>query len=65
MPKSYDFTFSHKNVGMISFTLYFFCNNSILHGHGIQSTLIFEVIDFEPEKNRKKMWCKIFGVQYI
>ena len=43
MPKSYDFTFSHKNVGMMSYTLYFFCNNSLLHGH---ENYFFKNIDF-------------------
>ena len=50
---------------MISHTLYFFYNNSLLHGHENYRTLIFVVIDFDPEKNRKKRWCKFFGIQYI
>ena len=64
-PKVTILHFSHKNVGMISHPLYFFYNNSHLHGHENYRTLIFVVIDFDPEKNRKKRWCKIFGVQYI
>ena len=46
--------FSHKNVGMISHTLYFFYNNSLLHGHENYRTLIFVVIDFDPEKIERK-----------
>ena len=46
--------FSHKNVGMISHTLYFFYNNSLLHGHENYRTLIFVVIDFDPEKIDRK-----------
>ena len=46
--------FSHKNVGMISHTLYFFYNNSLLHGHENYRTLIFVVIDFDPEKIKRK-----------
>ena len=46
--------FSHKNVGMISHTLYFFYNNSLLHGHENYKTLIFVVIDFDPEKIERK-----------
>ena len=47
--------FSHKNVGMISHTLYFFYNNSLLHGDENYRTLIFVVIDFDPEKIEKKV----------
>ena len=46
--------FSHKNVGMISHTLYFFHNNSLQHGHENYRTLIFVVIDFDPEKIERK-----------
>ena len=60
-PKVTILHFSHKNVGMVSYTLYFFYNNSLLHGHENERILIFEVIDFDPEKNRKKRWCKILA----
>ena len=63
-PKVTLLHFSHNNVGMISYTLYFFYNNSLLYGHENLRTLIFEGIDFDPEKIEKR-WCKIFGVQYI
>ena len=53
-PKVLDFTFSHKNVGMISYKIYFFYKNSLLHGHENLRTLIFEVIDFDPEKIKRK-----------
>ena len=53
MPKSYELTFFSISVDMVSYKLYFFCNNSPLHGHENLRTLVFEVIDFEPEKNRK------------
>ena len=49
-PKVTILHFSHKNVGMISHTLYFFYNNSLLHGHENYRTLIFVVTDFDPEK---------------
>ena len=39
---------------MISHTLYFFYNNSLLHGHENYRTLIFVVIDFDPEKIERK-----------
>ena len=53
-PKVTILHFSHKNVGMISHTLYFFYNNSLLHGHENNRTLIFVVIDFDPEKIERK-----------
>ena len=53
-PKVTILHFSHKNVGMISYTLYFFYNNSQLHGHENLRTLIFEIIDFVPEKIERK-----------
>ena len=53
-PKVTILHFSHKNVGMISHTLYFFYNNSLLHGHENYRTLIFVVIDFDPENIERK-----------
>ena len=53
-PKNTILHFSHKNVGMISHTLYFFYNNSLLHGHDNYITFIFIVIDFDPEKIERK-----------
>ena len=53
-PKITLLHFSYKNLGMISYTLYFFYNNSLLHGHENLRTLIFEVIDFHPEKVERK-----------
>ena len=53
-PKDTILHFSHKNVGMISHTLYFFHNNSLQHGHENYRTLIFVVIDFDPEKIERK-----------
>ena len=49
-PKVTILHFSPKYVGMISYTHYFFSNNGELHGHENKRTLIFEVIDFDPEK---------------
>ena len=65
--------FSHKNVGMISYTLYFFYNNCLLHGHENKRTLIFEVIDFDPEKIERKGGARFlafnipikYGVQHV
>ena len=54
-PKVTILHFSHKNVGMISHTLYFFYNNSLLDGHEKYRTLIFVVIDFDPEKSKEKV----------
>ena len=39
-------------------------NNLSTRAHHL-ITLKFEEISFEPEKNGKEKWCKIFGVQYI
>ena len=65
-PKVTILHFSHKNVGMISHTLYFFYNNSILHGHENYRTLIFIVIDFDPEKIERKggarFWRSVYDV---
>ena len=49
---------------MISHTLYFFYNNSLLHGHENYTTLIFVVIDFDPEKIERKGVASFFGVHY-
>ena len=46
--------FSPKNVCMISYTLYFFYNNSLVQGHENLRTSFFEVIDFDPEKIERK-----------
>ena len=53
-PKVTILHFSLKNVGMVSYTLYFFYNNSLLHGHENKRTLIFEVIGFDLEKIERK-----------
>ena len=53
-PKVTILHFSHRNVGMISYTLYFLYNNSLLQGHENYRTLIFVVIDFDPEKIERK-----------
>ena len=39
-------------------------NNLSTWLHHLNNTKI-EEISFEPEKNGKGKWCKIFGVQYI
>ena len=53
-PKDTILHFSHKNVGMLSHTLYFFHNNSLQHGHENYRRLIFVVIDLDPEKIERK-----------
>ena len=37
---------------------------TILHFSTTNVGMIFEVVDFDPEKNRKKSWSRMFGVQY-
>ena len=46
---------------MISQTLYFFYNNSLLHGHENYRTLIFVVIDFDQEKLERKGGAKFLA----
>ena len=64
-PKVTILQFSHKNVGMILHTLYFFYNNSLLHGHENYRRLIFEVIDFDPEKSKEKVVQDFWRSVYI
>ena len=64
-PKDTILHFSHKNVGMISHTLYFFHNNSLQHGHENYKTLIFVVIDFDPEKSKEKVKQYFWRSVYI
>ena len=54
IPKVTILHFSHTNVGMVSYTLYFLFNNSLLHGHENYRKMIFEIIDFDPEKIERK-----------
>ena len=52
---TYDFTFfSQKCRHNFIYILYFFSNSSLLHGHENLRILIFEIIDFDPEKIERK-----------
>ena len=49
---------------MISYTLYFY-NNSLLHGHENLRTLLFEVIDFDPEKVERKGGARFLAFSIV
>ena len=58
MPKIYDFIFSSKNVGMISYTLY-------ISSATMVSCTGMKTKEHLMQKNRKKKLCKFFGFQYF
>ena len=66
MPNMYDFIFfSHKNVGMISYKLYFSATKVFCTGMKTKERRFLKSPILIQRKNRKKRWCKIFGVKYI
>ena len=65
-PKVTILHFSHKNVGMILYTLYFSTTVTIVFYTGMKTEehFIFEVIDFDPEKSKEKVvqdfWLSVY-----